>query len=94
MEFSTEDHDSLAIDKERFVIPSYLVGTMSVARSAAFRESSYVFLQQFPLCWVRMLSKGKAIDSMLNGRPSSLCSQQGNSTSGGNLHDATHPGRK
>lgn len=75
MEFTTENHDPLSIDEEGLVIPSHLPYPLAHTLAGNKARKTYIFLQQIPLHWIRMLRNSKAIELVLESCANCLCSQ-------------------
>ena len=79
VKFTTKQHDSLAIDKQRLVIPSHLHGSSQVNILAKEHKTqtstTYVFLQQIPLNRIRVLRKSEAIEPVFDSSTSCLSRQ-------------------
>lgn len=74
VELSTKQHDPLAIDEQRLLIPSHLYRSSQLSvRILGFQPFiTYIFLQQVPLHGIRMLCEREAIEPVLNSSPSRL----------------------
>jgi hypothetical protein len=81
MNFSSENHDPLPLDKERLLIPGHLPQSVPILVVLQIitdggKVRTYIFLQQIPLFLIRMLHDRKAIELMGNNRPCRLRCEQ------------------
>lgn len=75
MNFTTEYHKSLSIDKQRLVIPGDLFTEQSAYKSCAEGNATYMFLQRSSFLRIRVLRNCKAIELMGDCCTSSLSCQ-------------------